>query len=99
MPISFDEIALNGTYSRHDLVRIWGYAGVEAISRGVVTPREDNKIVLFVTEDKHPEATAYDDELAESVLLWEGPNDHYAEERMVVHQENHDEIHLFHRLF
>ena len=88
---------MGGTYSRNDLVRLWGYAGVEAISRGVVTPREDNKIVLFVTFDKHPDAEQYDDELVGSVLLWKGPNDHFAEECMRAHRETADEVHLFYR--
>jgi hypothetical protein len=61
--VSFADITVGSTYSRHDLVRLWKYAGVEAISRGVVTPREDNKIILFVTLDKHPDAEQYEDEL------------------------------------
>ena len=31
---------------------MWGYASFHAIARGVVTPKDDNKIVLFVTEEK-----------------------------------------------
>ena len=97
MPVTFTDITVGGTYSRNDLVRLWAYAGVEAISRGVVTPREDNKIVLFVTLDKHPDAEQYEDELVGSVLLWEGPNDHFAEDRMLAHRETGDEVHLFYR--
>ena len=96
MPVVFDEITVGQCYSRHDLVRIWGYGGVEAISRGVVTPKDDNKIILFVTQEKHPDAKQYDDELADSVLLWEGPNDHFAEERMIDRRTS-DEVHLFYR--
>ena len=81
VPVSFADIKVGSAYSRGDLVRLWGYAGVEAISRGVVTPRDDNKIVLFVTLDKDADAEQYEDELVGSVLLWEGPNDHYAEDR------------------
>jgi putative restriction endonuclease len=97
VPVAFADICVGGTYSRNDLVRLWGYAGVEAISRGVVTPREDNKIILFVTLDKRQDAEQYEDELVGSVLLWEGPNDHFAEERVISHRENNDEVHLFYR--
>jgi len=97
MPVTFNQINVGDTYSRHDLAQMWGYAGVEAISRGVVTPRDDAKIVLFVTQDKHPTATPYDDQLAESVLLWEGPNDHFGEDRIVAHRNSQEEVHLFHR--
>ena len=97
MAVSFDKLTVGSVYSRNDLVELWGYAGVEAISRGVVTPRDDNKIILFVTLDKHPDAEQYEDELVGSVLLWEGPNAHYAEDRMLAHRETGDEVHLFYR--
>src|SRR5437868_5992918 len=32
------------------VARLWGYAGVQALQRRVVTPRNDNKVILFVTE-------------------------------------------------
>ncbi|HMP04031.1 MAG TPA: hypothetical protein PKD86_15135 [Gemmatales bacterium] len=97
MAVSFADIAVGSTYSRNDLVRLWEHVGVEAISRGVVTPQEDNKIILFVTLDKHPSARPYEDETVGPVLLWEGPNDHLAEDRMLAHQETGDEVHLFYR--
>lgn len=84
-------------YTRHELAAVWGYGGVEAISRGVVTPANDNKIVLFVTSKKRPEDTQYQDRLVGDVLLWEGPNDHFAEDRMLDHARRGDEIHVFYR--
>lgn len=95
MAVSFENLSVGGRYSRNDLARLWGYAGSEAISRGVVTPRDDNKIILFVTLDKRPDDEQYQDELVGSVLLWEGPNDHFAEGRMAGIDSNEDEIHLF----
>ena len=97
MPVSFDKLNVGSAYSRNDLAMLWGYAGTEAISRGVVTPREDNKIILFVTLDKRPDDEQYQDELVGSVLLWDGPNDHFAEDRMLSHRQNGDEVHLFYR--
>ena len=97
MPVSFETIVVGQSYSRQELAGLWGYGGVEAISRGVVTPRDDNKIILFVTREKRPADTQYEDELVGDVLLWEGPNDHFAEERMLQHRHSEDEIHLFYR--
>lgn len=97
MPVSFAKIVTGKKYSRNELAKLWGYAGTEAISRGVVTPAEDNKIILFVTHEKRDEDEQYEDELVGHILLWEGPNNHGSEDRMLAHQENGDEIHLFYR--
>lgn len=97
MPISFAKIAKGSSYSRHMLAEIWGYASFHAIARGVVTPRNDNKIVLFVTEEKQSSAEQYSDRLSGNTLEWEGPTDHFAEDRMLKAEASGEEIHLFHR--
>lgn len=97
MPISFAEIKVGQAYSRNALAEFWGYSSMHAIARGVVTPKDDNKIILFVTHDKQKDAEQYEDELVGSELRWEGPTDHFAEERMLNATENGDEIHLFYR--
>lgn len=97
MPISFATIIKGATYSRQQLAKLWGYSSFHAIARGVVTPRNDNKIVLFVTENKQSSAEQYTDRLRGNVLEWEGPTDHFAEDRMLEAGSNGDEIHLFHR--
>jgi putative restriction endonuclease len=63
----------------------------------VVTPRADNKIILFVTEEKQASLEQYSDRLVAPILHWEGPNDHFAEQRMVNAADSGDEIHLFYR--
>ncbi len=63
----------------------------------MVTPRDDNKIVLFVTEEKQSSAEQYADRLSGVKLDWEGPTDHFAEDRMLNATSTGDEIHLFHR--
>lgn len=97
MPISFAEIRVGKSYSRNDLAEFWGYSSMHAIARGVVTPKDDNKIVLFVTREKQKDAEQYEDELTGTELQWEGPTDHFAEDRMVTARSNGDEIHLFYR--
>jgi hypothetical protein len=98
MPISFDKIALGGEYTRHGLAELWGYSSYHAIARGVVTPQADNKIVLFVTEQKQASFEQYSDRLTGNTLEWEGPTDHFAEDRMLRSEAMGDEIHLFHRV-
>jgi hypothetical protein len=97
MPVSFDSIRPGLTYSRPRLADLWGYTGFQALARGVVTPRDDNKIILFVTEEKQSFQEQYDDRLTGTTLQWEGPTDHFAEDRMINAAENGDEIHVLHR--
>jgi hypothetical protein len=96
--ISFRGIRKGNYYSRHILAETWGYASYYAIARGVITPKNDNKIVLFVTEQKQKSATQYADRLNGNVLSWEGPNDHFAEDRIVGAQANGEQIHVFYRV-
>jgi hypothetical protein len=98
MSILFEKVRLGSAYDRYELAELWGYAGIQALQRGVVTPRDDNKIILLVTENKKAEATQYRDRLVGDVLEWEGPNDHFAENRMISASSDKDEIHLFHRM-
>ena len=97
MDVIFVNIHLGFTYSRHHLARLWGCASFHALARGVVTPRGDNKIILFVTEEKQRGAEPYHDELSNNILIWEGPNDHFGEDRLLDAATSGDEIHLFHR--
>lgn len=97
MPVSFSDIHVGEAYSRPTLARLWGYAGYQALARGVVTPRDDNKIILFITKDKPEWLEQYEDDLAGNVLHWEGPSDHFAEARMVKASDQGDEIHVFYR--
>ena len=97
MSISFAKITKSAMYSRKTLAELWGYTSFHAIARGVVTPRDDNKIILFVTEQKQSSAAQYTDRLSGNILEWEGPNDHFAEDRMIQAEVNGEEIHLFHR--
>jgi putative restriction endonuclease len=97
MAVSFSGVPIGSTWSRPQLAELWGYAAYQALARGVVTPAGDTKIILFVTEEKQRTSTTYADLLREDVLEWEGPNDHFAEERIVRAESTSDEIHLFYR--
>jgi hypothetical protein len=95
MPISFAKLVVGQTYSRPTLATLWGYKSFNAIARGVITPKDDDKIILFVTEQASAEQ--YADRLIGNVLEWKGPNDHFAEDRMLAATTSGEEIHLFHR--
>lgn len=94
---SFEHIQVGRRYSRKTLAGMWSYSGWEAIARGVVTPAHDNKIILFVTGEKRANDEQYEDTLDGSLLHWEGPKDHFAEQRMIDAEQIGDEIHLFYR--
>ncbi|MBI1325395.1 hypothetical protein GC170_19700 [bacterium] len=93
----FEEIKRGRTYSRPQLAELWGYSSFHALARGVITPRGSNKIILFVTEEKQQRQEQYQNSLIADKLLWEGPTDHFAEDRMISASTKGDEIHLFHR--
>lgn len=97
MPVSFQAIEKGNDYSRKKLAELWGYDSFNALARGVVTPRNDTKIILFVTEEKQSSAEQYQDRLRGNLLEWEGPTDHFAENRILKAESSGDEIHLFHR--
>jgi putative restriction endonuclease len=95
--VEFTNLIVGNEYSRNELADAWGYQSFHAIARGVVTPRYSNKIILFVTQEKQSSSEQYEDHIEGDRLYWEGPTDHFAEDRMVNSHHNGDEIHLFFR--
>jgi hypothetical protein len=81
-------------YSRPALARLWGYASHHALSRGVVTPRGTNQLILFVTREKQDCLTQYADHIEEDILFWEGEQGHGNDERIVAGK---DSVYLFYR--
>jgi len=50
-----------------------------------------------VTEEKQAFQEQYQDRLSGNELAWEGPTDHYGQDRILSSSSSSDEIHLFHR--
>ena len=96
--VVFTGMPVGSRWVRRDLAQLWGYAGEHGLMRGVVTPKQDNKIILFVTERKAADRTQYRDMRSGNTLHWEGPTDHFAEGRMLAAPGNGDEIHVFYRM-
>src|SRR5262249_49361498 len=61
-----EQLQVGAKYSRSELAQHWGYASFQPLARGVATPRDDNKIILFVTHDKQTTAEPYQDELGKA---------------------------------
>jgi len=97
MPVSFDQIQKGRTYSRPELARLWGYAGHEAISRGVITPARTRFIILFITHEKQEGFTQYQDSFEGGILNIEGETNHANDNRIINAEKAGDEIHLFYR--
>lgn len=97
MAVSFESIQIGRKYTRRQLATIWGYSGYQAISRGLVTPANDNKIILFITCERRPGDTVYENQFVDDVLRIDGPEDHFAEGRVLSSATTGDEVHLFFR--
>lgn len=97
--MAFDprQLEVGKLYPRTELFPLWGYAGIEAISRGVITPAGARYIILFVTRQKQQSLTQYHDFLSGDYLHWEGEKRHGSDRRIARAAESGDEIHLFYR--
>lgn len=97
MPVTFEKIKIGSEWSRPELAELWGYKNYYAIARGAVTPRNDNKIILFITCEKQNFQIQYEDKLNGKRLNIQGETSHTADDRIINAEKNGDEIHLFYR--
>lgn len=97
MGVTFGSIKVGTTWDRNELADLWVYESFYAFARGVFTPKDDNKIVLFVKEEKRDEDVQYEDQLLGGLLRWHGEQGHGSDYRVAHAHENGDEIHVFYR--
>ena len=97
--INFDNLKVGQNYDRNYLAQQWGYKSYQAISRGIVTPKNQNIIILFVTKEKQECLTQYIDDFDEAnqILTMEGEDKHTNDNRLINSYKNDDEIYLFYR--
>jgi hypothetical protein len=95
--IDLDKVQIGARYDRPTLARLWGYAGHQALSRGVVTEKGSQIVLLFVTRIKQAAFTQYNDYISGDQLYWEGEEGHSNDERIRSAQSNGSLIHLFYR--
>jgi putative restriction endonuclease len=92
--IDFSTLCVGNEYDRPSLAQIWGYESYTAISRGVITPKNTNIIVFFITKEKQESLTQYEDHIDGDMLFWEGESGHGNDERIISRK---DIIHIFYR--
>lgn len=97
MPISFSHLKPGDCCTRPLLADSWGFSSYQALAKGIVAPRNDNKIILFVTSRKPEDVPGDRADLKAGRLRWEGPRDHLEEDRLIHASETGDEIHIFYR--
>lgn len=97
MSVSFNNIVLGDRYNRPQLAEIWGYKTHQAISRGIITPKDAPYIVLFVTNIKQTGYVQYSNEIRDELLYTEGETNHISDKRIIESSEKQIEIHLFYR--
>jgi hypothetical protein len=93
----FENLIIGKAYSRNFIAKKLGYKSFQAISRGVVTPRSINCIILFVTKDKQNSLTQYKDYIDSGYLYWEGEKKHINDKRIIKAWDNKEPIFLFYR--
>lgn len=74
--VEFDNLVIHQVYERPFLAKLWGYKSWHAIGRGVVTPRGQSRIVLFVTRIKQKSLVQYSDYLDKNRLYMDGERNH-----------------------
>ncbi len=92
--IGFQRIFIGGKYDRPTLAKLWGYESFNAISRGVVTPKDQKVMVFFITKEKQESMTQYEDHIDQDILFWEGEKQHGSDGRII---KGDDEVHIFYR--
>jgi hypothetical protein len=90
-------LSIGCRYTRPELAKRWGYDSHHAISRGVITPKGENVVILFVTRCKQESLTQYMDYLSGDLLFWEGEKKHGSDDRIIDAEKAGDEVHLFYR--
>jgi len=95
----FDALNIGERYDRMQLASFWGYKARQAISRGIVTPRMHNLVILFVTENKLAGMTPYADRLVGGCLQMEGDGLDASKRRLAaqVGPNPPDDVYLFFR--
>jgi hypothetical protein len=92
--VNFEGLIIGHKYDRPFLAKKWGYQSFNAISRGVITPRDQSIIIFFITKEKQEALTQYVDHIDNDLLFWEGEIGHGSDDRIT---SMRDEIHVFYR--
>src|SRR5688572_27752801 len=95
--LDLSTIQIGRRYDRPWLATTWGFAGHEAISKGVFCPKGGGQIILFVTRIKQKSFEQFNDYISGEYLFWEGESKHGNDSRIVNARARGEMIHLFYR--
>jgi len=95
--VSVDNLIEGHQYHRKDLAKMWGYNGTMGLERGAVTPKDDNKIILFITKTNLEKSTPYKNKFDGHCLEIDGQISHRNDIRFINSRKNKDNIYLFYR--
>jgi len=85
MAMNLNNLIIRNKYERTYLAELWGYKDYHAIARGVFTPKNDNKIIIFITYEKQSTLVQYGDyyDSQNGLLFMEGENKHTNDKNML----------------
>ncbi len=97
MSVNLDKLILGEAYDRPYLANLWGFEDWHAISRGIVTPSNENKVIFFITKEKQHSLTQYEDYFDGELLHIDGENNHVNDDRIINSTHSGDLLYLFFR--
>jgi hypothetical protein len=96
MPVTFDTIKVGDKLDRTQLAKLWG-KGREGLDCTVFTPKNDNKIILLIGNEKQRHAKQFNDKFDGDTIQMDGQPKHRTDNRLIHAAARGDEIHLFYR--
>lgn len=95
--INIENLIEGESYDRKVLAKMWGYKGTMALERGAVTPKNDNKIILFITKTNFNSMYKYKNEFDGHCLEIDGQINHGNDMRLINSRKKEEKIYLFYR--
>src|ERR1700677_3238326 len=91
-----EQLTVGNVYSRVDLRAMFGITDA-TIKNGIFRPKGHDSISLFVTEEKTPDRTQYQDELRGDELHMDGQSAGLTDKLLIEHKDRGQEVILFYR--
>lgn len=93
---SSDSLKKSSTYSRKELQQLFGITDA-TINTGVFQPKGHSSVWLFVTKNKTPDRTAYNDNFDGQILNFEGQLEGRTDHKIINHLRDGNELLVFYR--
>ena len=93
----FKSLKVGEFYDRPFLASLWGYKTFHAISRGIVTPVNSKKIILFITKENQDVLPDYLNYIENNLVHMEGETNHIKDKRIINAEKSSEKIYMFYR--